>query len=82
MMKADYSGVVDACNVRLWTIDVDGTWLEGGTTDELDALTPGGASAVDEGRIWEIGEGVGFTLQVASVSGGGSVQLSVTAIEK
>lgn len=72
-----YSGTVNACAVRLWLYDGTG-WYEGPSTDDLDALTPGGASPVNESRDWEIGDGQTFTFQLVSISGGGTAAVSAT----
>ena len=70
-----YNGTVNACAIRLWLYD-GANWYEGPSTDDLDPLTPGGASPVNESRDWEIGEGQKFTFQLESISGGGTAAVS------
>ena len=80
-MYLDYTGTVNSANVLLWVQDSEtGTWFEGAATDSLDALTPGGASAVDEMRVWEVGQNQTVWFQLAAIAGGGSAAIRVSGI--
>lgn len=76
-----YSGTVTACAIRIWFRDpVEEVWYEGASTDDLDMLTPGGATPVNEARDWDIGSGSAITFQVASIAGGGTVTLRAQGV--
>lgn len=77
-----YAGTVNACNVRAWFRDpADGAWFEGPTTDELDPLSPGGASPVNEAREWVMGRDTVVAFQVAAVAGGGTVEVRAQGVD-
>jgi hypothetical protein len=77
----DYTGTVTSCTLKLWIRDiVTGNWYEGATTDDLDPLTPGGASPVDEARDWDVGQQNEIFFQVTAIAGGGSVAVRVQGV--
>lgn len=76
-----YQGTVESAVIRIWFRDpVTNVWYEGATTDDLDALTPGGASPVNESRDWVVGYGSQVFFQVTSVQGGGTVAVRVQGV--
>jgi hypothetical protein len=73
-----YSGTVNSCTIKIWFSDPEEVvWYAGATTDELDALSPGGASPVNEARDWDVGLGGFMWWQVSAVAGGGTVSVRV-----
>ena len=77
-----YSGTVTACVVKIWVRDQStGTWYEGATTDEIDPLTPGGASPTNEARDWGVGGQTEVAFQVISIAGGGTVEVRVRGVQ-
>lgn len=77
-----YAGAVDSCSVRIWLRDrSSGDWYEGPTTDDLDPLTPGGASPVNEAREWEPGVHQEVYFQVVAIAGGGTVEVRAQGVQ-
>lgn len=76
-----YSGTVSTCALKIWFRDpLLAVWYEGATTDDLDALTPGGASPVNEARDWDVGSATYFVFQVSTLTGGGTVAVRVARV--
>lgn len=76
-----YSGTVTSCVVVIWFRDpVLPVWYEGASTTDLDPLTPGGASPVNEARDWDVGRGQYVTFQVAAIAGGGTVAVRLVRV--
>ncbi len=77
-----YTGTVNTAALRLWVHNREtGGWHRGASTDQLDPLTPGGASPINEVRDWKIGRGVEFSFQVEIVAGGGTVVVTVMGVD-
>lgn len=77
----NYSGTVNACTAKIWfQDDATGEWYEGASTDDLDPLTPGGASPIDESREWDVGMAQEIALQIPTISGGGTVAVWVQGV--
>lgn len=78
----DYTGTVTSCTLKLWIRDIGTSgWFEGPTTDDLDPLTPGDASPVDEARDWDVGNENEVWFQVSAIAGGGTVAVRVQGVK-
>jgi hypothetical protein len=76
-----YAGTVSSCNLKIWFRDrLTGVWYEGAATDDLDALTPGGATPVNEARDWDAGAGSEVFFQIAAIAGGGTASVKLQAV--
>lgn len=72
-----YSGTVNSCNLRKWVRDGSGSYHRDASTDDLDPLSPGGASPVNETRVFDVATGEQFFIQVSAVAGGGTVAVKL-----
>lgn len=79
----DYSGTVTSCALTIWFRDQGtGIWYEGAATDDLDPLTPGGATPVNEAREWDVGLQQEVFFQVTAIAGGGTVAVRLQGIRE
>ncbi len=77
-----YAGTVDSCNLRIWFRDKStNVWYRGADSDTFDALSPGGASSVNESRDWETGRSQEIYYQIVAVAGGGTVAVRLQPLD-
>lgn len=77
-----YAGSVTGANLQLWIYDKTlDKWFAGTSTDAEAPLTPSDSA---DARDWDIGRGVEFAVQVASISpgtSGNTIAVSVSGVE-
>lgn len=78
-----YSGTVSAINITMWTRDRGtGTWYRDSATDDVVPLSPGGASAVNESRVWRVSPGDEVYWTITAISGGGTAAVKAQGVPR